>query len=62
MYSVTVVEAVIQAAATHGRNRVAIEDPVSGELSYKRLLVAASIVGTKLMPMAAPDSLAMKLR
>jgi acyl-[acyl-carrier-protein]-phospholipid O-acyltransferase / long-chain-fatty-acid--[acyl-carrier-protein] ligase len=50
----TVVEAVIQAAATHGRNRVAIEDPVSGEVSYKRLLVAASIVGTKLMPMAAP--------
>jgi acyl-[acyl-carrier-protein]-phospholipid O-acyltransferase / long-chain-fatty-acid--[acyl-carrier-protein] ligase len=50
----TVIEAVIQAAATHGRNRVAIEDPVSGELSYKRLLVAASIVGTKLMSMAAP--------
>jgi acyl-[acyl-carrier-protein]-phospholipid O-acyltransferase/long-chain-fatty-acid--[acyl-carrier-protein] ligase len=50
----TVVEAVIQAAATHGRNRVAIEDPVSGEVSYKRLLVAAAIVGTKLMPMAAP--------
>jgi acyl-[acyl-carrier-protein]-phospholipid O-acyltransferase / long-chain-fatty-acid--[acyl-carrier-protein] ligase len=49
----TVVEAVIQAAATHGRNRVAIEDPVSGEISYKRLLVAAAIVGTKLMPMAA---------
>jgi acyl-[acyl-carrier-protein]-phospholipid O-acyltransferase / long-chain-fatty-acid--[acyl-carrier-protein] ligase len=50
----TVVEAVMQAAATHGRNRVAIEDPVSGEVSYKRLLVAAAIVGTKLMPMAAP--------
>jgi acyl-[acyl-carrier-protein]-phospholipid O-acyltransferase / long-chain-fatty-acid--[acyl-carrier-protein] ligase len=50
----TVVEAVIQAAATHGRGRVAIEDPVSGELSYKRLLVGAAILGTKLMPMAAP--------
>jgi acyl-[acyl-carrier-protein]-phospholipid O-acyltransferase / long-chain-fatty-acid--[acyl-carrier-protein] ligase len=50
----TVVEAVIQAAATHGHNRVAIEDPVSGELSYKRLLVGAAILGTKLMPMAAP--------
>jgi acyl-[acyl-carrier-protein]-phospholipid O-acyltransferase / long-chain-fatty-acid--[acyl-carrier-protein] ligase len=50
----TVIEAVIQAAATHGRNQVAIEDPVSGELSYKRLLAAAAIVGTKLMPIAAP--------
>jgi acyl-[acyl-carrier-protein]-phospholipid O-acyltransferase / long-chain-fatty-acid--[acyl-carrier-protein] ligase len=50
----TVVEAVIQAAATHGRGRVAIEDPVSGELSYKRLLVGAAILGTKLIPMAAP--------
>ncbi len=50
----TVVEAVIQAAATHGRNRVAVEDPLTGELTYKRLLVGAAILGTKLMPLAAP--------
>jgi acyl-[acyl-carrier-protein]-phospholipid O-acyltransferase / long-chain-fatty-acid--[acyl-carrier-protein] ligase len=50
----TVVEAVMQAAATHGGNRVAIEDPVTGALTYKRLLLAAAIVGDKLMPLAAP--------
>jgi len=49
----TVTEAVIQAAATHGRSRVAVEDPVTGALSYKRLLVGAAILGGKLMPIAA---------
>jgi acyl-[acyl-carrier-protein]-phospholipid O-acyltransferase/long-chain-fatty-acid--[acyl-carrier-protein] ligase len=49
----TVTEAVIQAAAAHGRSRVAVEDPVTGALSYKRLLVGAAILGGKLMPMAA---------
>jgi acyl-[acyl-carrier-protein]-phospholipid O-acyltransferase / long-chain-fatty-acid--[acyl-carrier-protein] ligase len=48
----TVVEAVIQAADKHGHRRVAIEDPVSGRLSYKRLLTAAAILGAKLMPLA----------
>src|SRR5207247_7701983 len=47
----TMVEAVVQAAQTHGPSRVAIEDPVSGTLSYKRLLVGAAILGAKLMPM-----------
>jgi acyl-[acyl-carrier-protein]-phospholipid O-acyltransferase/long-chain-fatty-acid--[acyl-carrier-protein] ligase len=50
----TVVEAVMQAAAAHGRGRVAIEDPVTGALSYKRLLVGAAILGAKLMPLAVP--------
>jgi acyl-[acyl-carrier-protein]-phospholipid O-acyltransferase/long-chain-fatty-acid--[acyl-carrier-protein] ligase len=49
----TVVEAVIQAAETHGRRRVAVEDPVTGVLTYKRLLTAAAILGAKLMPLAA---------
>jgi acyl-[acyl-carrier-protein]-phospholipid O-acyltransferase / long-chain-fatty-acid--[acyl-carrier-protein] ligase len=48
----TVVEAVMQAADTHGRSRVAVEDPVTGVLTYKRLLVGAAILGTKLMPFA----------
>ena len=48
----TMVEAIIQAADIHGRRRVAIEDPVTGTLSYKRLLVGAAILGAKLMPMA----------
>jgi acyl-[acyl-carrier-protein]-phospholipid O-acyltransferase / long-chain-fatty-acid--[acyl-carrier-protein] ligase len=49
----TVMQAVIQAAATHGRHRVAVEDPVTGALTYKRLLIGAAVLGSKLMPMAA---------
>jgi acyl-[acyl-carrier-protein]-phospholipid O-acyltransferase / long-chain-fatty-acid--[acyl-carrier-protein] ligase len=48
----TVVQAVMQAAETHGRRRVAIEDPMTGALTYKRLLVGAAILGAKLMPLA----------
>jgi acyl-[acyl-carrier-protein]-phospholipid O-acyltransferase/long-chain-fatty-acid--[acyl-carrier-protein] ligase len=48
----TVVEAVMQAAETHGRGRVAIEDPITGALTYKRLLVGAAVLGAKLMPLA----------
>jgi acyl-[acyl-carrier-protein]-phospholipid O-acyltransferase/long-chain-fatty-acid--[acyl-carrier-protein] ligase len=48
----TIVEAVIQAAEIHGRRRVAIEDPVTGALSYKRLLAGAAVLGAKLMPLA----------
>jgi acyl-[acyl-carrier-protein]-phospholipid O-acyltransferase / long-chain-fatty-acid--[acyl-carrier-protein] ligase len=45
----TVIQAVIQAADTHGRNRVAVEDPVTGALTYKKLLVGAAVLGAKLM-------------
>ena len=48
----TMIEATIAAAQLHGPNRVAIEDPVSGALTYKRLLIGASILGRKLMPLA----------
>ncbi|HEY8440513.1 MAG TPA: AMP-binding protein, partial [Xanthobacteraceae bacterium] len=49
----TIIEAVIRAAETHGRRRVAIEDPVTGPLTYKRLLAGAAVLGEKLMPLAA---------
>jgi acyl-[acyl-carrier-protein]-phospholipid O-acyltransferase/long-chain-fatty-acid--[acyl-carrier-protein] ligase len=49
----TVVDEVIQAAKMHGMRRVAVEDPVTGALSYKRLLVGAAIIGRKLMRYAA---------
>jgi acyl-[acyl-carrier-protein]-phospholipid O-acyltransferase/long-chain-fatty-acid--[acyl-carrier-protein] ligase len=45
----TIVEAVIAAAAENGRNRVAVEDPLSGALTYKRLLTGAAVLGRKLM-------------
>jgi acyl-[acyl-carrier-protein]-phospholipid O-acyltransferase/long-chain-fatty-acid--[acyl-carrier-protein] ligase len=48
----TVFQAVVDAARLHGRKTVAVEDPVTGALSYKRLLAGAAILGAKLMPLA----------
>ncbi len=48
----TLVEAVIEAATLHGVRHIAVEDPLAGVLSYKRLLIGASVLGTKLMPLA----------
>jgi acyl-[acyl-carrier-protein]-phospholipid O-acyltransferase/long-chain-fatty-acid--[acyl-carrier-protein] ligase len=48
----TVVQALIDAAKIHGPKWPAVEDPVSGELTYKRLLQATAILGRKLMPLA----------
>jgi len=48
----TVVEAVLQAADQYGRGRIAVEDPVTGELSYKKLLLSSAVLGAKLMPLA----------
>jgi acyl-[acyl-carrier-protein]-phospholipid O-acyltransferase/long-chain-fatty-acid--[acyl-carrier-protein] ligase len=48
----TIVEALIAAANENGRNVVAVEDPLSGSLTYKRLLVGAAVLGRKLMPLA----------
>jgi acyl-[acyl-carrier-protein]-phospholipid O-acyltransferase/long-chain-fatty-acid--[acyl-carrier-protein] ligase len=48
----TVTEALIEAAEVHGMGRVAVEDPVAGELSYRKLLMGARILGEKLMPLA----------
>jgi len=48
----TIVEAVLEAAHTHGGKWLACEDPTSGRLTYKRLLQATRILGAKLMPLA----------
>jgi acyl-[acyl-carrier-protein]-phospholipid O-acyltransferase/long-chain-fatty-acid--[acyl-carrier-protein] ligase len=48
----TVFQAVVEAARLHGRKTVAVEDPVTGALSYKRLLAGAAILGAKLMALA----------
>jgi acyl-[acyl-carrier-protein]-phospholipid O-acyltransferase/long-chain-fatty-acid--[acyl-carrier-protein] ligase len=48
----TVPEALIQAAEIHGMSRIAVEDPVAGPLSYRKLLMGARILGGKLMPLA----------
>jgi acyl-[acyl-carrier-protein]-phospholipid O-acyltransferase / long-chain-fatty-acid--[acyl-carrier-protein] ligase len=49
----TVPEALIEAANVHGMGHVAVEDPVTGSLTYKRVLIGAAVLGRKLMPLAA---------
>ncbi|MGO4736172.1 acyl-[ACP]--phospholipid O-acyltransferase [Bosea sp. 2KB_26] len=48
----SVFDAVVEAARTHGKGRVAVEDPLTGGLTYKRLLVGANVIGRKLAPLA----------
>lgn len=48
----TVPDALIEAAQLHGMSRVAVEDPLAGTLSYRKLLMGARILGEKLMPLA----------
>ena len=49
----TIVEALIEAANIHGAGSIAVEDPVTGSLTYRRLLAGAAVLGRKLMPLAA---------
>ncbi|SFG44862.1 acyl-[ACP]--phospholipid O-acyltransferase [Methylobacterium gossipiicola] len=48
----SVMDALIQAGTDHGWRRTALEDPVTGTLSYARLVMGANILGRKLMPLA----------
>ena len=48
----TIFEDVIEAARIHGRDRIALEDPVTGKLTYKRALIGARVLGAKLMKLA----------
>ena len=50
----TIFEAVVEAAEVHGRSRVALEDPITGTLTYKKLLIGARVLGEKLLPFGAP--------
>jgi len=49
----SVFEAVAEAAKRNDTGRVAVEDPITGTLTYKRLLIGAEVLGRKLMPLAA---------
>ena len=48
----TIFEDVIEAARIHGKDRIALEDPVTGKLTYKRALIGARVLGPKLMKLA----------
>jgi len=48
----TLFEALVEAARTHGWSRIAIEDPISGAVSYRKLLIGAHVVGYKLQSLS----------
>ncbi|MGI3902034.1 MAG: acyl-[ACP]--phospholipid O-acyltransferase [Janthinobacterium lividum] len=48
----TIVEATIAAGETHGWKRVALEDPIAGALTYKRVAIGLRVLGSKLMTLA----------
>ncbi|PPQ36180.1 acyl-[acyl-carrier-protein]-phospholipid O-acyltransferase / long-chain-fatty-acid--[acyl-carrier-protein] ligase [Rhodoblastus acidophilus] len=52
----TIFESVVDAAQKFGMGRVAVEDPVSGALTYRKLLIGARVVGEKLDGFAEPGA------
>jgi acyl-[acyl-carrier-protein]-phospholipid O-acyltransferase/long-chain-fatty-acid--[acyl-carrier-protein] ligase len=48
----TVVEAVVEGAKIQGWRRIAVEDPVSGKASYRKLLVGARVLAGKFAALA----------
>ena len=48
----TVAQAVIAAANAYGHRRIAIEDPLTGALSYRKLLLGVAVLARKLAPLA----------
>jgi acyl-[acyl-carrier-protein]-phospholipid O-acyltransferase / long-chain-fatty-acid--[acyl-carrier-protein] ligase len=48
----SIIEAVITAASLNGSKHIAVEDPISGALTYGRLLAGIAVLGRKLMPLA----------
>ncbi len=57
----TVLAAVIDAAEKQGQSRVAIADPVTGELTYKRLLVGAAVLGRKFLALPPEGAVGLML-
>ena len=50
----TLFEAVVEAARAHGLSRVALEDPVAGKLSYRRLLIGTRALAGKIANIGKP--------
>jgi len=48
----TVVEAMVEAAKIQGWGRIAVEDPVTGKLSYRKLLVSARVLAGRFTALA----------
>jgi acyl-[acyl-carrier-protein]-phospholipid O-acyltransferase/long-chain-fatty-acid--[acyl-carrier-protein] ligase len=50
----TLFEAVVEAARAHGFSRVALEDPVAGKFSYRRLLIGTRALAAKITDIGKP--------
>jgi acyl-[acyl-carrier-protein]-phospholipid O-acyltransferase/long-chain-fatty-acid--[acyl-carrier-protein] ligase len=50
----TLFQAVVDAAQEHGPARIALEDPISGKLSYRKLLIGARALAEKLASHVEP--------
>ena len=52
----TLFDSVVAAAEKCGMGRMAVEDPIAGKLSYRKLLVGARVLGGKLDGLAEPGA------
>ncbi len=50
----TLFDAVVEAADKHGLSRVALEDPITGALTYRKLLIGARVLGEKIATFGQP--------
>ncbi len=50
----TLFEAVVDAAREHGPSRIALEDPLGGKLSYRKLLIGARVLAEKFSALVTP--------
>lgn len=51
----SVLAAVVEAARIHGAGRTAVEDPVAGALSYRKLLIGARALGEKVIGLSVEN-------
>lgn len=49
--NITLLEKVVETANEFGMNKIAVEDPLTGSLSYSKLLAGASVLGNRFMTM-----------
>jgi acyl-[acyl-carrier-protein]-phospholipid O-acyltransferase / long-chain-fatty-acid--[acyl-carrier-protein] ligase len=50
----TIFEATVQAAQRHGLSRVALEDPIAGPLTFRKILIGARVLGHTFAKIGAP--------
>jgi acyl-[acyl-carrier-protein]-phospholipid O-acyltransferase/long-chain-fatty-acid--[acyl-carrier-protein] ligase len=51
----TVLEEVIKAGQTYGMGKLCVQDPVTGDLTYGKMLIGARVLGSKLTKILGPE-------